>query len=463
MATKTTGASQRFIARVLCLTPMLAAIGCGAGFDSPDWVKSLRVLGVRKDKPYAPPTTDPTNPTDVHLTMLDYDGTHSSTAPQRLWFSGCDDLPGDQYFTCLAYMHKLWQLYILAHPGYPAPASQLQEGTSWSPGDPGALSDDEVVKVGTEIANIATGESLQVPADQARAFLLKFHIGAGERFTYNVPLGIVEGHRASSDPNIPQYGLSFIFFTDCIGHIDTAPNWQNVDIAAALQNAVLGFPFVCLDDESNTALGPDDFVSGYTQVFVPSDGTVNNNPTFNVVSGVSFNGKPLDPDTDGVQPGAISGADADAGTDAGAAQSPGAKAFCIDEDCVPLPALDPCDVVPKSRHVPRCSGKCANYEFGPTMVASANNDPGVFNTQIARKVGEQMWVDYYTDRGTLKHEVRLVRDGSADWSEDGIAGWDTDFSNQWTPPADAGPVNLWAVAHDTRGGTGWVRLQICVD
>ncbi len=134
---------QTGIGRVLCLTAMLAAMGCGAGFDSPDWVKSLRVIAVRKDQPYASPTVDPANPTQVNLTMLDYDGTQSSRPIQRLWFSGCDDLPGDQYFTCLARMYGLWQLYTQYIALYPD--KTLQEGSSWSPADPpDFLTDDQV-------------------------------------------------------------------------------------------------------------------------------------------------------------------------------------------------------------------------------------------------------------------------------------------------------------------------------
>lgn len=111
MATKASGLSKRIIGRVVCLTSLLTAVGCGTGFDSPDLVKTLRVLGVQKDYPYAAPTDNPANPSLVNLTMLDYDGTKSSTGIQRLWFSGCDDLPGDQYFTCLARMYVLWTAY----------------------------------------------------------------------------------------------------------------------------------------------------------------------------------------------------------------------------------------------------------------------------------------------------------------------------------------------------------------
>lgn len=446
MSTKASRVPEGIIQQLLVLTTLVAAAGCGAGFDSPDSVQTLRVLGVRKDQPYAPPTVDPANPSLVKLTMLAYDGTRSySDTPrpiQRLWFSGCDDLPGDQYFTCLARMYGLWQLYtqyITVHPD-----KTLQEGSSWSPADPpDFLTDDQVFAI-VQLVNP------RIPQALARDYLGTYRIGAGSYFTYPIPLGIIANHQPSSDPNIPAYGLSFIFFTLCAGTIDVAPGWQGLNIGDILHNATLGFPFVCLDDNKNT-LGPNDFVSGYTQVFVPSDGTVNHNP---VIDGVLFNGNNVPADA---------GPSADAGTDTDAGAGAGVGAYCIDEVCVPPPAAVPCPNLPLNLHVPACSGKCPAYEFSPSMTAAGNNDIGQFVTDKRSPKGEQMWVDYYTDRGTLNHAVKLLRDGSVGWSADGSAGWSADFSDQWTPPVDPGPVNLWAVAHDTRGGTAWVRLLICVD
>ncbi len=506
MSTTTSTMFRRTIGRVLCLTPLLAAIGCGADFDSPDWVKSLRVLGIQKDKPYAPPTTDPTNPSEVNLTMLDYNPTQYTKDPkpiQRLWFSGCDDLPGDQYFTCLAYMNVLWKQYKNPPDGIPA-RSEWQDGMTWSPlddimadphlinSDPN-LTDDERVKA-TDDNRMQAAQALvsqvrpNFPPELAESYLGTLRIGSGPRFVYPIPPLIIDYHRASSDPSIPAFGLSFIFFTVCAGHIDVAPNWQNIDIATTLHDATLGFPFVCLDngssadagtvanDNSGNALGPDDFVSGYTQLFVYGDGTANHNP---VISGVIFSGPGINRASDadaGADAGA--GANADAGADAGVVLIPETSvdpgAYCIDGACVPpvtsnesLP--DPCNGTSKLPHVHTCTGKCPTYTFSPTMEPKDNNDKDIFaSDEKGTNVGEQMWIDYYADRGKLKHTVKLLRDGSQPWFPSDIkadSGWsnDQDHSNPWTPPSDAGLVNLWAVAHDTRGGTAWVRLQVCVD
>ncbi len=271
MATRTSRVSQGIIERLMVLTPLFAAVGCGAEFDSPDHVKSLRVLGVQKDHPYAAPTVDPAKPSVVQLTMLDYDGTRKFTdtprAIQRLWFSGCDDLPGDQYFTCFVRMYLLWNAYATLRPNQPLP----DEGKSWSPADPGeGLTPDQ-------ISAYARAFNPKVPADQQQAYLQTYRIGSGEHFTYPIPPFIIENHQPSSDPGIPAYGLAFIFFTLCAGQIQLSPDWQNLDPSTTLNNATLGFPFVCLDDHRN-ALGPDDFVGGYTQQFVYVDPSVRSQP-----------------------------------------------------------------------------------------------------------------------------------------------------------------------------------------
>lgn len=489
MSKKTSNFYQKLLEQLVLLTSILAATGCGAGFDSPDWVKTLRVLAVQKDHPYAAPTTDPSNPSQVNLTMLSDDGalkwTDTPRPIQRLWFSGCDDLPGDQYFTCLARMYGLWQLYAKTHPGN-NPGQVLAEGQTWSPVDDwSTLSADEQTQSAVALVSLV---GAKIPADLAVSYVSTYRIGAGSYFTYPIPPLIIENHQPSSDPRIPKYGLSFIFFTACAGQIDVAPNWQNVNIGQTLIDATLGFPFVCKDD-TGALLGPDDFVSGYTQLFVYGKGTANNNP---VIDGVRFKGNIVGADAGvdadasangyvggevGADAAAISDADADvdasaisdagangyvgANLDAGANMGANTSAYCINGDCVPLvaptrAASDPCKDLPLSLHVPACSGNCPTYAFQPSIDTSdpRNNDIDTFASIDRSPVGEQMWIDYYTDRGSLNHAVRNLHDANL--------GWFDDYAVSWTPPSDAGPVNLWAVVHDNRGGTAWVRLVVCV-
>jgi hypothetical protein len=68
---------------------------------------------------------------------------------------------------------------------------------------------------------------------------------------------------------------------------------------------------------------------------------------------------------------------------------------------------------------------------------------------------ETVWVDYFADGGSFDEDRRLVSDASA--------GYQDDHAVEWTPPAEPGLVNVWAVVHDARGGASVVRRQIHVE
>jgi len=416
---------------------LLGSAGCGADFDSPDKVSTLRVFAVQKDPPYAPPTTDLANPSLVNLTMLWYDGGRAYSDEiqprpiQRIWFSGCDDLPGDQYFTCLAYMHFMWKLYYHADAKRALPA----DGTNWSPVDDADALPDYVKLVHEWIP--------QLDPMLAPFFLSNIHIGTGSTFQYKVPPYIVEGRPRSTDPTIPPYGIGFVFFTACAGHIVPAPAWEEVVSVTQLSDATRGFPFTC-NDENEVEVGPNDFVAGYTQEFVYGDGSTNNNPVIGpddnttVKTAMVFDGKEVKPD-----------------------------AYCIDGDCVPpsIPNPTVCTgekdasaSVQTYPHVKKCSGKCPEYDFRPTLDPDKNNDDTRFGppNQPGEPKPEQMWINYYADKGTLKHTVRLLRDADNGWAPN-------PYNSTWTPPIYSGPVNLWTVVHDVRGGASWIRLLVCVD
>ena len=72
-------------------------LGCGPDFDPPDQLRSLRVLGVQKDVPYAKPGED------VHLQMLWEDASpKAGRAIQRTWTAPCFDPDGDLYYGCFS-------------------------------------------------------------------------------------------------------------------------------------------------------------------------------------------------------------------------------------------------------------------------------------------------------------------------------------------------------------------------
>jgi hypothetical protein len=65
-----------------------------------------------------------------------------------------------------------------------------------------------------------------------------------------------------------------------------------------------------------------------------------------------------------------------------------------------------------------------------------------------------MWIRYYTDHGRMASEVRLLNDA--------VAGWNSDYGTELRIPIEPGPLTIWAVAADNRGGQNWVRAQALV-
>jgi hypothetical protein len=442
----------RCVTGFISIAGAASAMGCGADFDSPDKVDSMRVFAVQKDPPYAPPTIDPMSPSVVNLSMLWTPGPHhTQDEVQRIWFSGCDDLPGDQYFTCLLYMHYMWKFYTW---GGNSDRALPAENQTWSPVDDTDHFPEfkDFIKaqfpelLAAIVAEATTqGVDPELAKDQAITFFLStWRIGAGSNYKYVVPPGIIERHPPSTDPSIPRYGVGFIFFTACAGHIEPAPSWDAIDSGAKLTDATLGFPFNCVDDTTGAQLGPEDFVSGYTQQFVYGDGSTNNNPIIGAEgkSAMTFDGKDVN-----------------------------TAAYCLDGACddslTSGPANPPLDV-PEGictndtaqvfPHVKKCSGKCPTYDYTPTLDPAKNNDDTRFGKPQSADgfKREQMWINYYADKGSLKHTVRLLQDATEGWNSG-------KFDNTWTPPTEAGPVNFWSVVHDVRGGASWIRFLVCVD
>src|SRR6188768_996638 len=76
---------------------LFAGLGCGPQFDPSNEIKTLRVLGVKKDKPYAQPGDA------VNLQLLWHDPKGRTGAEvQRAFIGGCVNPPGDLYYGCFA-------------------------------------------------------------------------------------------------------------------------------------------------------------------------------------------------------------------------------------------------------------------------------------------------------------------------------------------------------------------------
>lgn len=243
-----------------------------------------------------------------------------------------------------------------------------------------------------------------------------------ERTSFDVPLNIISERPPADNSNNAPYGVSYVFFALCAGELTLLP--------AASDSA---FPIGC-KDASGTLLGADDFVAGYTSVY-SFESFSNHNP---VIKGFEFRGSPV-PDS----------------------------AVCLGEGCLPLdgsaPAVDfDCDDPEQSaRCVPTCSddgdSSCTAYSFRPTIDKAdpANQDQDDVSAQLlGRDVGEQMWINYYTDAGGFKSPVRLLNDATAGWNDN----YGTDFYAPKTP----GLSRIWAIAHDNRGGVSWSGITLKV-
>jgi hypothetical protein len=237
--------------------------------------------------------------------------------------------------------------------------------------------------------------------------------------------------RTATTENNAPYGIVFIFFAACAGNL--------VPITTTDQTAL---PFACQDTAGN-ALGSDDFVAGYTSIYSFNTFT-NNNP---VISGFEFNGQTL-PNTSYCGP-----------------PLPNVDPTSQPSDCVPLaesPAPDPdsidCSATPPD---PRCIPTCANdgespcpaYPIQPTLIEALNQDQDdVSVMQLGHPVGEQMWIDYYTDGGGFKSPVRLLNDATS--------GWNPDYGTDFYAPKEAKISRVWALVHDNRGGVAWAGITL---
>ena len=255
----------------------------------------------------------------------------------------------------------------------------------------------------------------------------------GDRISFQTKPGPIQVRPA---PN-PDYDLSYVFFAVCAGTI-------SLD-----QGSTEGLPIRCRDDDGKD-LGSRDFVVGYSAVYVFADGPdgdyVNRNPA---VEGFSFQGEPL-----------------------------AENARCLGEECLatcsesgscvqaPPAPIDDCSAadmpcVPLAPRVPRCEDdgdpiECPGYDIRPVYSLEEPAEPdAVSNDTYGRSFGEQMWINYYTTRGSVKSEARLLNDATKKYN--------SDFGTEFYAPSTPGPVQVWAVVHDNRGGVSWSGTTLYVE
>jgi len=412
----------------------VGAAACGVELDSPAEVDSLRILGVRKNPPYAAPGED------VELSMLWYDGTLDDGQPrqtdvERVWIGGCTNPPGDFYYGCAP--NVLFTLAALR---------AAQEG----------FSEQELMDVAAQFADVKSESELvdalrSLPFDFEGPLLepgvptepLAFgQFGVGDRFTLSVPTDVIARFPENREP----YGVMFPFFAACAGTL-----YVSLDV---LDQVV---PLECRD-EYDKVLGSDDFVLGYASVYA-YENLQNSNPT---ITGFEVGDVTLD------------------------ASSP---FLCIDEDCLvpdePLAVGEAC-----TRHLECASeycdgGVCAeavepacDEEDVPCIDPCADDGdvtkcdtipirPLLDRDQVAEddplsSVGgetseEQIWVNYHVDQGGVANVVRLVNDSTK--------GWNEDYGTELAAPAGhsvRSSMYVWAVVRDNRGGASWARQKVFV-
>lgn len=356
---------MRFIDSRALLFLGLLLVGCGPSFDPPDQLRTLRVLGVQKDTPYAQIGDT------VNLQILWEDASPNAGRPIEIQWSGpCFDPAGDLYYSCFKRASLL---------------QGITEGDATSVTMPSTYEDDN----GTQQPLIRT---------------------------------------ATAENNAP-YGVVFLFFAACAGHLIPIPT-----------SDATAFPLGC-QDSAGKLLGADDFVAGYTSIYAFGQYS-NNNPVIGEPAAASpmpafeFNGQPVDP-----------------------------AAQCIGDACRALaeatpPAYDSIncdDSAQAARCVPTCSddGKspCHGYAIRPILDQAQNQEQdSVSAKQLGRNVTEQMWIDYYTDGGGFKSSVRLLNDATN--------GWNSDYGTEFYASKDAKISRVWALVHDNRGGVAWAGITV---
>lgn len=206
--------------RPLALT-LLALAGCGEPIDKASDIRSLRVLAVRADQPFARPGAD------VELSMLWHDGSRRAVLPdgsrravQVLWMGQCVNPPGDLYSEC-----------------YPTLRAAM---AGWTDQD----LRDQIAPAGV--------------ADKTTGF--------GDSFTVAVPPTVISNRKQAAGVVHP-FGVVYVFFAACAGQLRLSAS-RGVDDP---------FPVTCADSATGQALGPDDFEIGYYPIYAYDD-ISNRNP-----------------------------------------------------------------------------------------------------------------------------------------------------------------------------------------
>jgi len=334
----------------------LTTLACGEGFDPPEEIKTLRVLGVQKT-----PTSYPRPGETVHFNLLWHDP--AGRDAKVYWVA--QDVDGQQRVSCTNPPGDLFQACL---PGF-LTATPVESAEIDLTIDPEVLNSRPEPKEGQ-----------------------------------------------------PHYGLSYVFFVVCAGD-RVEPDTTQLKEGGSI-------PLKCM--AGDTQIGPEGFVVGYTALYTFKgfkgfeDGVSNRNPE---LTGFEVGNEPL--------------------------------SACSDADCIsgaPAPEIDCSNPAENPACFPACAddgdASCPEIPLRPVVTVTPDlfEKDAVSKEYYMRDVEEQQWINYYVDRGSLRSGVRLLNDAQK--------GLNEDFGTDFFAPKEPGPVTIWAVAHDNRGGTSWTRTHV---
>ncbi len=228
----------------------VAAVACGAGgFESQSKVNTVRMFGVRPDKPYAKPGEV------VTLEVLATDARPDKPRPMKIYW-----IP----VICVNPREDLYYLCFLPPPS-DGDGGFLDGGTRLEP--PFPVDADAGADAG-----IGGGGLTSIP----QGIDLGPFLPQGPTFSFRMPDDIVRER-----PGSPPYGLAIVFNMACAGQIR---------LAERAGNAPQQIPIQCTDEGGNP-LSADDYVIGINRVYSYPDRT-NENP---IVESVTLDGGVIDP------------------------------------------------------------------------------------------------------------------------------------------------------------------------
>lgn len=186
---------------------------------------------------------------------------------------------------------------------------------------------------------------------------------------------------------------AFVFVAACAGHLERVPQRSGL--------APNQLPVGCFDS-TGKQLAEDDFVFGFTRIFV-FDTRRNEIPK---LDGITLDGKPVD-----LAKGITT-------------------SKCVKDD----------------------SGECKKVKldvaFNPAI---AEIDPD--NVDADGRVGrETLYVDWFTTVGKMQTDRKIIFDA--------YLGKPPKTELEYEPPTDPTKGTMWAILHDNRGGTTWIEMPL---